>query len=427
MRNAFGPAKILASLFCWLIFVNISVAGDIPRAKPEEVGLSSERLAKITANIKDRIAQSEFPGAVLLIARHGKIGYFESFGLLDPELKSPMSKEAIYRIYSMSKPITTVAAMALFEDGKIGLDEPVSNYLPQFKDLKVVADSKNFSDTDSDKQEVVPLNRPITVQDLMRHTAGFSYGYPFNTGINRLYAHENTWDDNLTNAEFVERLAKLPLSHQPGTTWEYSHSLDVLGRLIEVVSGKSLFEFEKERILDPLGMNDTGFFVADKQKQALIAEPFKADARFGNGGGTIEFFNPRIPRKWESGGGGMISTAMDYAKFLQMLLNGGTLDGKRILGPKTIAFMTADHLGGEVVPGPFPGYGWGLGFAVRREAGVSALQGSLGDYWWLGAGGTNFWVDPKEDMLVVFMTYKPSKRLYYRGLLREMVYASIIK
>jgi CubicO group peptidase (beta-lactamase class C family) len=426
MTKASRSLRFLIAISSWLVLASAALAADLPRAKPEEVGLSGERLAKISQEIRDKIVASEFPGAVLLIARHGKIAYFESFGMLDPDLKAPMGKDAIFRIYSMSKPITSVAAMTLFEDGKISLDEPASNYLPQLKELKVIEDTKSFSDTDSSKQSVVPLAKQITIQDLMRHTAGFSYGYPYNTAINRLYAHANMWNDDLTNAEFLDRLVQLPLSHQPGTTWEYSSGVDVLARLIEVVSGKSLLQFEKERILDPLGMKDTDFVVTDKVKQARIAEPFKADANFGNGDGKIDFFDPRLPRKWQSGGGGMVSTAMDYAKFLQMLLNGGTLDGKRVLGPKTVAYMTSDQLGTEI-PGPFPGYGWGLGFAVRREAGISPTQGSVGDYWWLGAGGTNFWVDPKEDLLVVFLAYKPAKRLYYRGFLREMIYASIVK
>jgi CubicO group peptidase (beta-lactamase class C family) len=222
--------------------------------------------------------------------------------------------------------------------------------------------------------------------------------------VKRLYAEAKLGDEAQTSAEFVERIAKLPLSYQPGTTWDYSHSTDVLGRVVEVISGKSLYEFERERILDPLEMTDTSFYVTDKAKQPRIAEPFDNDRKIGNGA-TVG--DPRVGGAWESGGGGMVSTAIDYARFPQMLLDGGTLEGKRILGPKTVAYMTSDHLGNSVVPGPYylpgPGYGFGLGFAVRRDPGVSPVNGSPGEYNWGGAGGTAFWVDPKEQMFVVFM------------------------
>jgi CubicO group peptidase (beta-lactamase class C family) len=261
----------------------------------------------------------------------------------------------------------------------------------------------------------------------MRHTSGLTYGFFGETPVKRLYAEAKLGNVAQTNAEFVERVAKLPLSYQPGTTWDYSHSTDVLGRLVEVISGKSLYEFERERILDPLGMKDTSFYVTEKTMQSRIAEPFENDRKFGNGA-TIG--DPRVSGAWESGGGGMVSTAIDYTRFLQMLLDGGTLDAQRILGPKTIAYMTSNHLGSGVVPGPYygpgPGYGFGLGFAVRLDAGVSPVNGSPGDYYWGGAGGTAFWVDPRERMFVVFMMQSPSQRLRYRPLLRDMIYAAIV-
>jgi len=422
-------ARISSSLVLVLSlssFAASSNAGELARAKPEEVGLSSERLFKVSELIRDKVANSEFPGAVLLVARRGKIGYLESFGVLDPNRGVPMPPDAIFRIYSMSKPITNVAAMELVEDGRISLDDPVSKYLPQFKNLKVVADGKALPEENPGQWVTVPATRPMTIQDLMRHTSGLAYGFPYRTPVQKLYARADLWNDNLTNAEFVDKISQLPLSHQPGTTWEYSYSTDVLGRVVEVVSGKTLLEFEKERILDPLDMSDTGFFVADEGRRVRIAEAYKNDQKFGRGDGEIEFFDPRLPKKSESGGAGMVSTVQDYARFLQMMLNGGTFDGERILGPKTVAYMTTDHLGAEVAS-PFPGYGWGLGFAVRREAGVSALQGSVGDYFWFSAGGGSFWVDPKEQMLVIFMTYKPSNMEHYQELMRQMVYAAIIK
>jgi len=420
-------AAILPLGLVWGAFASVAAAESLPNAKPEEVGLSSERLERVTEMLRANIAANEIPGAVLLIARRGKIAYFESLGLLDPQAKTPMHKDAIFRIYSMSKPITTVAAMMLFEDARLALNEPVGKYLPALAKMQVATDNKPDPEADPHKLTLIPADRPISIQDLMRHTSGLTYGFFGETPVKRLYAEAKLGNLAQTNAEFVERVAKLPLSYQPGTTWDYSHSTDVLGRLVEVISGKSLYEFERERILDPLGMKDTSFYVTEKTMQSRIAEPFENDRKFGNGA-TIG--DPRVSGAWESGGGGMVSTAIDYARFLQMLLDGGTLDAQRILGPKTIAYMTSDHLGSGVVPGPYygpgPGYGFGLGFAVRLDAGVSPVNGSPGDYYWGGAGGTAFWVDPRERMLVVFMMQSPSQRLRYRPLLRDMIYAAIV-
>ena len=225
-------------------------------------------------------------------------------------------------------------------------------------------------------------------------------------------------------------IAKLPLAYQPGSTWDYSHSTDILGRVVEVVSGKSLYQFEKERILDPLGMKDTTFYVTDKAKQPLIAEPFANDRKIGN---DAEMNDPRIVRKWESGGGGMMSTIGDYARFARMIANGGTLDGKRYLSPKTIAYMGSNHIGpaSGVVNGPYylpgPGFGFGLGFAVRTEPGVSVMEGSAGEMNWSGAGGTTFWVDPKEDMFVVFMSQTVQHRGRHRIALKNLVYGAFEK
>lgn len=408
----------------WLALGALAEAASLPFATPEDVGLSSERLGSLTEMLRANIAKSEIPGTVLLIARHGKVAYFETLGFLDPQTKTPMPKDAIFRIYSMSKPITTVAAMILFEEGKITLDEPVGKYIASLAKPQVAA---NNAVGGSGELQLVPANRPPSIQDLMRHTAGLTYGFFGDTPVKKLYVQAKLFDGDPDNAEFVERLAKLPLAYQPGTTWDYSHATDVLGRLVEVVSGKTLYAFEKERILDPLGMADTSFYVADEAKQGRIAEPFADDRSFGV---DTSMNDPRLPRKWESGGGGMVSTAIDYARFLQMLLDGGTLDGKRILGPRTLAYMTADHLG-AAVPGPYylpgPGYGFGLGFAVRRDAGVAAANSSPGEYNWGGAGGTAFWVDPKEDMFVVFMMQSPRQRVHYRPLLRDIVYAAIVR
>ena len=415
----------LAILLC-LSTVALAQAQSLPSTKPEQVGLATERLNKVTAMLKADVEKGVIPGAILLVARHGKIAWFDTVGTCNPETKAPMTRDSIFRIYSMSKPITSVAAMVLFEDGKFNLSEPVSKYIPQLGGLKVGVEK---SDADGKATlELVPAQRNMTIQDLFRHTSGLTYGFFGNTLVKKMYVDTKVWNDYPSNAELVDRLAKLPLASQPGTVWDYSHSTDVLGRLVEVISGQSLYQFEKERLLDPLGMTSTSFYVTDRAKQDRIVEPFPNDRNFGI---DADFNDPRVVQKWESGGGGMVSTAMDYARFLQMLLNGGSLDGKRVLGPKTVAYMTADHVGTSVAPGPLylpgVGFGFGLGFAVRKDAGVSPLAGSVGEYNWGGAGGTYFWVDPKEDMFVVFMMQSPKWRVPYRAVLKDMIYAAVTR
>lgn len=409
------------------LFVAVPSKGqNLPRAKPAEVGLSAERLDQLTQVLGADTKKGVVPGTVLLIARHGKIAYFQSAGVLDPGTKKEMPLDAIFRIYSMSKAITTVSAMMLFEEGKFTLNEPIAKYLPQFARMKVGVE-KTDSSGGKPTLELVPARRPITIQDLMRHTSGITYGFFGDTLAKKEYVAAGLFKKDYSNAEFADEIAKLPLSYQPGTTWDYSHSTDILGRLVEVVSGMSLYEFEKQRLLEPLGMKDTGFYVTDPAKQPRIAEPYPNDRAIGI---DAAFNDPRVAAKWESGGGGMVSTATDYARFLQMMLNGGTLDGKRYLSPKTVAFMTSDHTEG-IVPGPYylpgPGYGFGLGFAVRKTAGNAPESGSVGDYTWNGVGGTHFWVDLKEDMLVVFMIQSPRQRQHYMSMIRDMVYASVVQ
>ena len=397
-------------------------------AKPNEAGFSATGLARIDAYIKNEIAGNKIPGAILLIQRNGKTAYSRSFGVRDPGTKEPMTPNTIFRIYSMSKPITTVAAMMLVEEGKLQLDEPLSKYIPAFADVKVGVEKKG--DDGKMELDLVAPKRPITIQDLMRHTSGLTYGFFGEGGVKKAYVDANLLDGDIDNAEFANRLAKLPLVYQPGTTWDYSQSTDILGRVVEVVSGKSLLQFEKERLLDPLGMKDTTFYVADAAKKSLVAEPFPNDRKIGAG---AEMNDPRVVRKLESGGGGMVSTIGDYARFTQMLLNGGVLDGKRYLSPKTIAYMGSNHIGpaAGVVPGPYylpgPGFGFGLGFAVRTEAGVSPIEGSVGEMNWSGAGGTTFWVDPKENMFVVFMAQTVSQRGRIRIALKNLVYGAFDK
>ena len=417
--------KHLALSFAFLLaFVLAVPAQDLSVAKPADVGFSADRLDRITDWLRDESAKGTIPGAVTMIVRHGKIAYFESVGVLDPETKAPMAKDAIFRIYSMTKPIASVAVMMLVEQGKITLDEPIAKYIPAFKDLRVGVESEG--EDGKSKIDLVAARKPITIQDLLRHTSGLTYGFFGNTMVKKAYVDARVFDYAIDNAEFAERIAKLPLASQPGSTWDYSHSTDILGRLVEVVSGKPLYQYLTETLLDPLGMPDTSFYVADKAKHARIAEPFPNDRAIGI---DANLNDPRIVEKWESAGGGMVGTVTDYARFLTMLINGGTLDGKRYLAPKTIAYMTSDHLGSAVTPGPLylpgPGYGFGLGFAVRKDTGVAATPGSIGDYNWGGAGGTYFWVDPKEDMFVIYAMQSPRNRTAFRQVLRNLVYSAI--
>jgi CubicO group peptidase (beta-lactamase class C family) len=402
-------------------------AQSLPSARPEAVGLSSERLHRTMAAVKADVDKGTLPGAVLLVARHGKVVMFDAVGMLDPVTKAPMTRDAIFRLYSMSKPITSVAAMMLFEEGKLTLSDPVSKYIPQMKGLKVGV-PKPDPNGGKPTLELVAAAREMTIQDLLRHSAGLTYGAPGDNLVKAMWAEAGVARDRPSNAELVERIAKLPLLYQPGTTWEYSHATDVLGRVVEVVSDRSLYQFEKERILDPLGMKDTSFYVLDKAKQHRIAEPFPNRRVLGSGN---EMNDPRVEGKSEGGGGGMVGTAMDYARFCQMLLNGGTLNARRLLGPKTVAYMVSDHLGTAVKPGPSyspgPGFGFGLGFAVRTAAGEAPMTGSVGEYSWSGAAGTTFWIDPKEDMFVVFMIQVPEQSRYYRTLLKDMIYAAVDK
>jgi CubicO group peptidase (beta-lactamase class C family) len=396
--------------------------------KPAEAGFSISGLKRLDAYLENEVAENKIPGAIMLVERNGTTAYFNSFGVRDPSTKEPMTPNTIFRIYSMSKPITTVAAMMLVEEGKLQLSDPLSKYIPAFANVRVGVE-KNGEDGRT-VLDTVPAKRPITIQDLMRHTSGITYGF-FGEGlVKKAYVDAHLFSGDPDNAEFAERIAKLPLAYQPGTTWDYSHSVDILGRVIEVVSGESLYRFEKEWLLDPLGMKDTAFYVTDPAKKSLVAEPFPSDRTIGN---DAVMNDPSVVRKWESGGGGMVSTIGDYGRFARMILNGGTLDGRRYLSPKTVAYMGSNQIGpgSGVVPGPYylpgPGFGFGLGFAVRTEPGVSPMEGSVGEMNWSGVGGTAFWIDPKEHMLVVFMAQTISQRARLRAALRNIVYGAFEK
>jgi CubicO group peptidase (beta-lactamase class C family) len=422
MRHLIG-ATACAILVLWLVAPVL--AEELSNTKPEEVGFSPERLDRITGTLKADIDHHVIPGATLLIARHDKIAYFEKLGYLDPDKHLPMRDDAIFRIFSMSKPITSVAAMILFEQGRLFLGDPIAKYLRQFADIKVLAPNKDPNDngTGSPYHLVAPKRSP-SIQDLLRHTSGLTYGF-WSDPVAKMYVAAGLFGGDYDNAEFVDRIAKLPLAFEPGTAWNYSNGVDVLGRVIEVVSGKSLYQFEKENILDPIGMNDTSFYVTDPANKDCIAQGLSSDNKvFG-----FPLFDPTVKGKWEAGGQGMESTTLDYARFLQMLLNGGVFNGHRILAPATVALMTHDHLG-RIGPStnlylPGPGTGFGFGFAVRRSEGQATIAGSVGNYFWAGAAGTVFWNDPKLQMLVVFMIQAPKQGFHYQALLPNMVYAAL--
>jgi CubicO group peptidase (beta-lactamase class C family) len=413
---------VAATLF---VAIPSAFAEGLVTTKPKEAGFTSAGLARIDAYLKNEIEGNKIPGAIMMIQRNGETAYFSSFGVRDPGTKEPMTPNTIFRIYSMSKPITTVAAMMLVEEGKLQLDDPLSKYIPAFAKVKVGVENKGEDVTTT--LDTVPAKRPITIQDLMRHTSGITYGFFGEGMVKKAYVDAHLFAGDIDNAEFAERVAKLPLAYQPGTTWDYSHSVDILGRVIEVVSGKSLYQFQKERLLDPLGMRDTGFYVTDPAKKSLVAEPFPNDRTIGY---DLEMNDPRVAQRWEPGGQGMVSTIGDYARFAQMVLNGGTLDGRRYLSPKTIAYMGSNHigLGSGVVPGPYYLPGARLRVWVRlRRPHRSRCEPGRGEMNWSGAGGTTFWVDPKENMFVVFMAQTVSQRVRLRVALKNIVYGAFDK
>src|SRR5262245_38565859 len=416
----------LVSLLGWLLVAPLAWAQGMPTAKPEEVGLSSARLAKVTEAVNGEIAKGRYPGAVALVARRGKIAYFQAFGQLDPKTGAPMAKDAIFRLYSMTKPFTSVGAMMLLEDGRILLSDPVSKHLPQLAGRQVAVPQYDAA-TGKMTYALVPAEREMTLQDLLRHTSGIVYeNNTLNARVKELYGKEKVgWADQ-TPAEQIDRLSKVPLAHQPGTAWEYSLSTDVMGRVIEVVSGVTLGQFLDRRLFTPLKMTDTGFVVPNG-KGARLAQPFDKDPATGN---PVKLLDVTAPQKNDAGGAGSAGTAADYARFSQMLLNGGQLDGVRILGRATVAQMTSDHLGDMRVALPIlpRGYGFGLGFAVRKETGLNWVTGTAGEYRWGGAAGTAFWVDPKEQMVVVWMAQAQPGPLRGedRDLFRQLVQASII-
>ena len=387
----------------------------LPDAAPEDVGLSTAGLARLGSVMRGEIERGRVPGAVALVARRGRLAYFESYGRRDPRSPDPMARDSIFRIYSMTKPIVSVAAMMLWEEGRFLLSDPIDKYLPELgrRQVAVVRGAEI---------ELVDAERPITIQDLLRHTSGLTYEFRGGGPVHKMYTAERIYSRNQSNADQVTALAKLPLLHQPGTKWEYSRSTDVLGRLIEVLSGLTLGEYLQRHIFAPLGMVDTAFYVP-APGHGRLAEAFAKDPDTGAG---VQLINVHDAPKFESGGGGLVSTAGDYARFLQMLLNGGRLDGVRFLSRKTLELMTADHLG-PITGAPdllLPGYGFGLGFAVRLQPGIAHVPGSVGQYFWGGLAGTTFWVDPAEALFAIMLIQGPGQRDYFRNLFRDLVYAA---
>ncbi len=397
-------------------------AGSIGKAAPAAAGFSSERLARITDYFNHEVSTGKIPGAIVLIQRKGQPAYYEAFGVRNVANKAPMTPDTIFTLFSMTKPITSVAALMLVEQGKLALDDEVGQYVKGFYTIKV-GEEKPGPDGKPELSLVEP-KRPILIHDLMRQSAGIPYASLAYGVVKKPYDDADLMSGKFTNAEVADKIAALPLISQPGDYWTYGHATDVLGRVIEVVSGKSLYQFEKENLLDPLGMTNTSFFITEPSRQALFAEPLP------NKHDKLDR-DPRIVTKWESGGGGMVSSMADYARFVQMLLNRGELNGKRILARKTVDLMTANHIGEAAGIKPwvyyFPGggYGFGLGVAVRTEAGVSHWAGSVGEYEWSGGSGTYFLVDPKEDMFAILMIQSPSQRGRIQSALKSLIYGAL--
>ena len=402
-------------------------APALPRAgRPEEAGFHAGRLSRIGAWMQAEVEAGRIPGAVIAIGRGGKLAYYEAFGFRDRDARAPMPRDAVFRIASMTKPIASLALMMLVEEGRVMLWHPVSRYISEFKDVKVGV-------------ERAPVEREMTVLDLLRHTSGLTYGplpvpgvtpHPVKQG----YTEAKVADPDQTIEEFIARLARQPLMFQPGTHWEYSHATDVVGRIVEVVSGQDLDRFIRERISAPLVLKDTGFWAPPEAKERV------ALAQVDPATGRRQAIPDALQKpRWFSGGGGMVSTALDYARFCQMLLGGGRLGEVQLVSRRTMALMTADHLPpdtqylpglfalfGGLAPSPVTGYGFGLGFAVRTAEGRSPVPGNVGDYFWAGAYGTYFWVDPKEDMYAVLMLQGPSDRLQYRYAMRALTYQALV-
>ena len=420
--------RVLATSL-YLLATGAAFAEDpLPRARPEEVGLSSERLARIGETLKADIETGRIPGAVIAIARHGRLVVFDAYGWRDKAAGIPMTTDTIFNIASMTKPMTTVGALMLYERGKMLIDEPLAKYFPKFSTMRVAARDAAGEPT----AETVPANRPITIQDLMRHTSGLIYGGRANTLVHKLYpAGSSDAAREYDGPAFTDKLATLPLLHQPATVWDYGFGLDVLGLTIETIAKQSLGQYLQANLFAPLGMTDTGFSIS-ADKAARYARPLPNDPDTGK----PQARTPELtqPLKFECGGGCAASTASDYLRFAMMLLSGGRSGEARLLGPRTVAYMLSDQLGSNIknlVGNADPtraDYGFGLGLAVRTTPGVVRMMGSLGQFSWPGASGTDWWVDPREELAVVYMSAAPGPiRWHYRQKINALVYQAIIE
>ncbi len=424
--------RLTFAVLFFILVTSIASAQGIPQAStPEEVGLSKERLQRISAWLQSDVEKKVIPGAVVMVLRKGKIAYYEAFGYQDREKNIPMTRNSIFRLYSMTKPFASLAIMMLAEEGKIQLPVPVSRYLPEFKDLKVGVEKK---DPTTGKAELVleTANREMTVQDLLRHTSGITYGvFGKKSMVKDLYNKANLFDWNQTNAELMVKFSQLPLQYHPGTTWDYSMSTDILARIAEIISGVDFDTFIADRIVKPLKLTDTAYWAEGAERQARIAEPQINPAT----GKRPPIQDVTKKQKWAPGSMGLVTTAHDFARFCLMLLYGGTRDGVRFVSPKTIEHMTSNHL----PPGckysyltqdqifrQFPsmetGQGFGLGFAINCEPERSPLPGSKGLYYWKGMFGTSFFVDPKEELIAIMMTQERAQLAPYEHRLRHFVY-----
>jgi len=425
-----NSSHLLRSLVCGALLAvasapSISAEGsfDIPPA----ARFNPQKLERVGDFLRDQIANGKIPGAILLIQQHGKPVYHEFFGVQDVVSRQPVTDQTIFRLFSMTKAISSVAAMMLIDEGKLKLEDPIAKYIPSFANVKVGVEKKNEDGTKT--LDLAPPNRPPTILDLMRHTSGITYGFYGDSLVRKAYAAANLYAGDFDLAEFAERIAKLPLHDQPGSLWQYGHSTDVLARIMEIVSGKSLLEVEREKLLDPLGMKDTGFFITDPEKQKLIAQPMPNDSDFRVGREN----NPQIPKKWQSASGGMVSTMSDFARFAQMLLDGGKFEGKTYLSPKAFELMTTDHVGPGSGVGrdyfyfPGDGFGFGLGLAVRTDPGNAKPPppGSLGELKWDGASGCYFVIDRKQDMFFVLLEQTPSQRQPIQKAVKQLIYEAM--
>jgi len=414
---------ILFALFGALLSTTSASADGVPFGPPPGAKLSIDKLAAIDGFINGEVESGRIPGAIVLIRQHGQPVYFKCFGKRDADTGAPMTADAIFPIHSVTKTITSVAALMLVDRGKIALDDPVSKYIPSFADLKVGVERRD--DDGKPVLDLVPLLRPITVEDLLLQTSGITYGF-YGQGLVKA-AHDGIYLGDFDNAQFAERIAKVPLAERPRTLWDYGHSADILGRVVEVASGQSLYRFEKNNLLDPLGMTTTKFFLTDPAERARYATPLPRDRHVER--------NSLDVTRWESGGGGMVSTIADFARYGEMLLGGGALDGKTYLEPATFAAMTSDHIGPgtgvarDVYYYPGDGFGYGYGFGIRTDPGVTmpTPPGSSGEIKWDSASGVYLVVDRAEDMFFVVMQNSPSGRIPVITTIKKIIYDSFEK